>query len=157
MLDRRPVERDHLAALFALSVRADQQGLVAPNVRTIAQAAYEPGSYVWGLWEGQIAVGLMAVIHPGESPHLDPTDDPQAAYLWRLMIGADHQGKGHGRAAIGHLVAIARAWTLPRIAASVVDAPHSNLGFYERLGFRWTGRITDGEKVIAMNVADVPG
>ena len=73
-LERRRVEKDHLRALFRLKVAEDQAGLVAPNEITLAQAAYEPGGYVWGLWEGDIAVGLLAMIHPGHraGPRLGP-------------------------------------------------------------------------------------
>jgi diamine N-acetyltransferase len=148
----RPITRDTLRPLFRLKVRDDQQGLVAPNEITLAQAPYETGSYVWGLWDGETAVGLMAMVHPAEYPWHEPGDDREAAYLWRLLIGADHQGRGYGRAAIGLAVGVARGWGTPRLTLSVVDAPHSNIGFYERLEFRRTGHLMDGEIVMGMDV-----
>ena len=150
MLERRAITRDTLGPLLRLKVRPDQEHLVAPNAVTVAQAAYEqPGAYVWGLWHGDDAVGLLAMIHPREYEHLEPGDDPDGAYIWRLMIAADHQGKGHGAAAIAECVAQARAWGLPRVATSVVATDDSNIGFYERLGFRRTGAIVDDELVLS--------
>ncbi len=148
-LQKRQVTRDHLQALIELSVRPDQQGLVAPNVKTFAQAPFEPGAHVWGLWDGAEPVGLMAIVHPGEYPFHEPGDDREAAYLWRLMIAAGRQGCGHGRAAVGLALEVARDWGCPRLVLGVIDREGSARGFYERLGFRWTGRIRDGERILS--------
>ncbi len=152
MLERREVTRDTVRALIRLKVRADQADLVSANSVTLAQAPYEPGSVVWGLWDGDTPVGLMAMVHPHEYPFHEPGDDAEAAYLWRLMIAADFQGKGYGRAAIAMAVQQARDWGRPRLTASVADEPHSNMGFYEKLGFRRTGRIVDDELEIVTDV-----
>ena len=154
MLERRTVLRDHLWDLITLSVRPDQNDLVSSNMKTFAEAPFEPGARVWGLWDADTPVGLMAMVHPAEYPFHAPEDDREAAYLWRLMIAADRQGKGYGRAAIGMAVAVARDWNCPRLTAGVSDVGHSNLGFYERLGFRWTGRFEEGEKVASLTLAD---
>lgn len=148
MLERREITRHNLAPLLKMSLKPGQAHLVAPNPVTIAQAAYEPGSSVWGLWDGETAVGLIAMIHPHEYPDLEDGDDPDGAYIWRLLIDAPHQGKGYGRAAIEQAIAQAKAWGLPRVAVSVVDSPDSNIGFYERLGFQRTGGMVDGEIVL---------
>lgn len=147
MLERRAVTRETLTPLLRVKTRPDQDHLVAPNAVTIAQAAYEPGGHVWGLWDGETAVGLLAMLDPHEAI-LEGGDDPDGAYIWRLLIGAEFQGKGYGRAAIGLALAQARSWNLPRVATSVVDSPDSNIGFYEHLGFRRTGTFVDGEIVL---------
>lgn len=156
-LEARPVQRADVRALIGLAVRADQADLVSANVRTLAQAAYEPGSHVWGLWEGAVPVGLMAMIRPeGETAQTDPLrqqpSHPEGAYLWRLMIGAEFQGRGYGAAALSIAFATARAWGFSRLTAHVSNAAHSNLGFYERFGFRATGLVEYDELVI---VADL--
>jgi diamine N-acetyltransferase len=145
MLERRLVLRDHVKPLIALKVRPDQPRLVTANVVTLAEAPYETGSYVWGLWDGDVPVGLMAMVHPAEYPWHQAGDDTEAAYLWRLMIGAEFQGQGYGRTAIGFALQQARDWGCPRLVASVTDEPHSNIGFYEKLGFQRTGRMPESE------------
>ncbi|NJM82742.1 MAG: GNAT family N-acetyltransferase [Tabrizicola sp.] len=152
MLERREVTRDTLHDLIRLSVRDDQPGLVTPNVVTLAEAPYETGSRVWGLWAGTRAVGLMAMVHPDLYRWHEPGDDTEAAYLWRLMIDRAEQGKGYGRAALEQAVEVAREWDLPRVTAGVTDAPHSKLGFYEHFGFRRTGRIVGGEVEISLTL-----
>lgn len=154
-LERRAVTRDTLWPLIALEVRADQRDLVSPNIRTFAEAPFETGARVWGLWDGDEPVGLMAMVHPAEYLWHQPGDDREAAYLWRLMIAAPFQGRGYGRQAVAMAVGVARGWGCPRITAGVSDVAHSNLGFYERLGFRWTGRYEEGEKVIALDLPPV--
>nr|WP_241427569.1 GNAT family N-acetyltransferase [Fertoeibacter niger] len=151
-MERRIVTRDTLFALMHLSVHPGQRDLVSSNMKTFAEAPFEPGSRVWGLWLGAVPVGLMAMVHPREYPFHKPDDDHDAAYLWRLMIAAEHQGHGHGRTAIGMAVAVAQDWGCPRLTCGVSDVPHSAQGFYESLGFRWTGRWEEGEKVMSMNI-----
>lgn len=151
MLERREITRETLSPLLRLKLRPGQEHLVAPAAVTIAQAAYEPGSHVWGLWLGENAVGLVAMLDPREAELMEG-DDPEAAYLWRLMIDAGHQGQGFGRAAIAHCHAQARDWGLPRLATSVVETDDSNIGFYERLGFRRTGAMVEGEIVLSRAV-----
>jgi diamine N-acetyltransferase len=157
MLVRRPVLREHVRPLIRIKVRPDQDNLVSNNAITLAQAAYETGAYVWGLWDDDTLIGLMAMIHPGEYPWgevmpPEPCDDTTAAYLWRLLIGAEFQGKGYGSAALSEAFAQTRAWGCTRLTAHVSDTPHSNLGFYERFGFRKTGVVEDGEVVIAVDI-----
>ncbi len=153
MLEQREVTRETLLPLIKLKVAPDQEKLVASNAVTIAQAAYEPQSVVFGLWDGDEAVGLLAMINlPRHPDGLKPGDVPDAAYLWRLLISAEHQGKGYGRAAIEMAKQIARDWGYSKLAASVVDAPNSNMGFYEALGFRQTGDVVEDELVIVMDL-----
>lgn len=152
MLKRRDIRRDDLRTLFELKVGAGQAGLVAPNEVTIAQQAYEPGSVVWGFWDGDTAIGLLAMVNPRKTPHNEEGDDLEAAYVWRLMIGADHQGKGYGRAAMEEALAVTREWGLPRISLTCVDEPGSAMGFYEGLGFKRTGRVISDEVELMRDV-----
>ncbi len=144
-LQHRPVARGDLSALFELKVANDQVGQVAPNEVTIAQQAYEPGSYVWGLWNGSQAVGLLAMINPLEYPDLEEDDDKGAGYVWRLMIDEKAQGKGFGREAIAIAAEIARDWGMRRLNLTFVDKPGGAEPFYAAQGFVRTGRIVDGE------------
>jgi diamine N-acetyltransferase len=154
LLELRPVERDHVRPLIGLRLAEGQEGQVADNATTLAQAAYETGSQVWGLWVGEEPVGLVAMIDMRAYPWVEPADDPESAYLWRLLIDARQQGRGYGQAAVAGAVEVARGWAVPRLTASVVDRPGGAMGFYERLGFRRTGRLLDGEVVIELDLGD---
>jgi diamine N-acetyltransferase len=151
-LERRAVTRDTLWPLINLAVRDDQRDLVAPNIRTFAEVPHEPGGHVWGLWEGDTPVGLMAMVDPHGVGLHGPGTDPEAAYLWRLMIDARHQGRGHGGQAIAMAIASARAWGAPRLVVGVRDAPHGNRGFYERCGFRDAGVVEEGDRLFLLDL-----
>ncbi len=152
MLERRDVVRDHLWPLINLSVHPHQRDLVSSNMKTFAEAPFEPGSRVWGLWQGATPVGLMAMVHPREYPYHAPEDDHEAAYLWRLMIAADHQRCGYGRAAIAMSLQVAREWDCPRLTLGVSDAAHSAEGFYEMMGFRRTGHVIEGDTMMSRSL-----
>lgn len=147
-LEARPLLPSHHAALAALKVAAGQEDLVTPNARTLEEMDQESGSHVWGLWVGDKAVGLMAMVNPRTANPPHPEDDPDAAYLWRLMVAEGYQGKGYGKAAIALAVAQARAWGLSKMTAGVRDVSHSNLGFYTRQGFQVTDRVVEGDRMI---------
>jgi diamine N-acetyltransferase len=155
-LEARPVLPEHHAILIALTVAGSQADLVTPNARTLEEQFEESGSQVWGLWVGDIAVGLMAMVNPRTADPPHPEDDPEAAYLWRLMIGAAHQGKGYGKAAIALAKAQARAWGFAKLTSGVRDVAHSNLGFYLKQGFQVTERVVSGDRVIYLTLSEAP-
>ena len=141
---RREVQRDHLSQLFRLEVKPEQDGQVAPNAITLAQAAYEPGGAVWGLWDGDTLVGLLAMIDLRGHPECMPGEE-DAAYVWRLMVAADQQGKGYGARAMAEAATVAEEWGRSRVLLSAVDKAFGSIPFYERCGFSPTGNIVDGE------------
>ena len=146
MLEKRAVLRAHVPVLIGLQVHTHQRDLVTANVVTLAEAPYEPGAQVWGLWAGEVVVGLMAMQNPAGIAEPEPEDDLEAAYLWRLMIGEGHQGRGFGRAAMGLAEAVARGWGFGRMVLGVSPEAHGNQGFYEALGYRATGRMAWGDR-----------
>jgi diamine N-acetyltransferase len=72
----------------------------------------------------------------------------------RLMIAADQQGKGYGRAAMQAV--IRRLKDQPECGAiytSIVPENTIALQLYRSLGFEPTGEIFDGEIVLRLEVA----
>jgi diamine N-acetyltransferase len=151
-LDARPVTRDTVHPLIGLSVRDDQRDLVTANVKTLAEAPYEPGALVWGLWDGEVPVGLMAMVDPEGVRLHGPFLQPGAAYLWRLMIAADCQGKGYGDQALRFAIATARGWGAGHLVTGVNDVPHGNRGFYERHGFIDSGVIEEDDLLLVLTL-----
>lgn len=146
MTDIRPLTEDTLVPLADLAVAPDQEALVAPNVYTMAQALFVPAAEISGLWDGATPVGLLAVIdlaHPRAK--LDPGARPDSVYIWRMMEAAEHQRRGHGRAALSHAVGLARARGRRQVTLGVSDRPETAMAFYEGMGFVRTGRVADGE------------
>lgn len=137
----REISYDDLGAICALEVAPQQQGLVTPNVMTMAEAPYEAGALVRGIWQGDAPAGLMAMLRPSAYPDdQDITIRRDAAYLWRLMIDHRLQGHGLGRAALDESRRTAVAWGYHGITLTVGEGPHSAIPFYQNYGFELTGR-----------------
>jgi diamine N-acetyltransferase len=151
-LEARPVTRETLGVLIGLSVRDDQRDLVSSNMKTFAEAPYEPGSVVRGLWDGDAPVGLMAMVDPAGVALNGPFLLPGAAYLWRLMIAADRQGRGYGGQALRLAIATARGWDARHLVVGVNDVPHGNRGFYQRFGFVSSGVVEDGDLLLSLDL-----
>ena len=136
----KPVTIHDVVPLDSVKVRADQDSFVAPNTITIAQARFETGAYDFCIWDGDTRVGMLALIDMAEHEDIQPEDDPNAAYVWRLLIGAEYQGAGHGTVAMR----FAEDWGRARGRSKVqVQAAADNavaIGFYQYLGYALTGQ-----------------
>lgn len=152
MLTLRPPRRDTVRTLCELELHEAQRKFVAPNVVTLAQAPYEGGAHPFGIWNGDEAVGFLALIDMRQYRYLEEDDDPNSSYLWRLMIAAPHQGHGYGQLALGLCFDWARGMSLPRIETSAVQGNETAPLLYESEGFTRTGRILDGEIELAWQV-----
>ncbi len=153
MPDFRPLIRESLRPLATLSVHDEQATFVASNLMTMAQSMFEPGSEIYGIWEDETPVGLLAIVdmsHPDAD--LDEGDDPDGIYIWRLMVDQAYQGKGYGRSALEFASALTQQKGRANLVISVVDEPGSALPLYERFGFSPTGRIVDGEVEMLMTI-----
>lgn len=146
MLEAREIGMENLSEIMDVKVLPYQEKYVAPNAVTVAQFHYEPSAWMRGLWDGDMAIGLIAMINPSvESPSFDEGDPDDGGFLWRLMIGLDHQGKGYGRAAMEVAYRQAGAWGFDKLYTSCVLGENTPLPFYEKLGLSRTGRMLDGE------------
>jgi diamine N-acetyltransferase len=147
-LEARPASAEDRAILEALTVDETQRHFVGSNRKTFRQWPDEPGAEVFGLWDGETAVGLMACIDMRDRPDRSSSDDPETAYLWRLMVASGHQGKGYGRAALSLFERWAADRGLYRLEISIVPENTMARALYTSFGFRPTGRVVDGEDVL---------
>jgi diamine N-acetyltransferase len=146
----RPVIRDDLDTLFALSVHPAQRGFVAPNAITLAEIHYITGGYAFTIRKGPQITGLLALIDFREHDDLLDGDDPDAAFLLRLMVGGGFQRQGIGRAALNLAIAWARSRGNGSFQTSFAPGNDGAQRFYELMGLRTTGRIVEGEVEMSM-------
>lgn len=143
------ITQDNVRAACTLKLRADQDGLVAPVAWSLADA-YTMPDIAWPrvIYDGDQLVGfVMAAFAPDH-------DNPLFhSYLWRLNIGAEHQGKGYGRFAVEQLCQEAVRRGHRRLTVSYHAGQHGPEAFYERLGFRPTGEYNEGETVAERHLA----
>jgi diamine N-acetyltransferase len=136
-------------AACRLKVRPEQEGFVAPVVRSLADA-YVHGETAWPrlISDGDQLVGFVM-------GGFDP-DSPVDAFrcgIWRLNIAADRQGRGYGRFAVEAVCAEAHRRGQRRVTVLWVPGENGPEDFYLRLGFRPTGEKIHGEVVGALVLA----
>ena len=138
----RPITADNVHAILKLSVAPSQEKFVAPNAYSLAEALFEPKAWYCAVYAGETPVGFMMM-----------EEDPEQGkyYLWRFLIGAEHQGKGYGYQAMQLL--IERVKQLPKateMTLSYVPDEHSPQPFYQKLGFVDTGEADDDELIMRL-------
>ncbi|AOP45396.1 GNAT family N-acetyltransferase [Streptomyces lydicus] len=141
------VTPDNVEAACRLQVRPDQEGLVAPVARSLAEAYAQP-EIAWPrlIFEGEQLVGfVMAFFLVRFNP--DDPEDRLRSGLWRLNIAADRQGRGYGRFAVESVCAELRRRGQSRATVTWVPGAHGPERFYLRLGFVPTGELS-GDQVV---------
>ncbi|MFD5144633.1 GNAT family N-acetyltransferase [Streptomyces sp. NPDC058401] len=150
-----PVTPDNFDAVCALSVRPDQEHLVSPVVKSLAEA-YVHGETAWprAIVDGDEIVGfVMAFLDIAWNPAEDPKDIRSG--LWRLNISAAHQSKGYGRFAVTALTDELRRRGASHAYVTWHTGPGTPEPFYLSLGFRPTGEQSDGETVAVLELANL--
>ncbi|MBV6703298.1 GNAT family N-acetyltransferase [Kitasatospora aureofaciens] len=147
-----PVTPATIDAALALRVRPDQEGLVSPVVKSLAEA-YAHGDTAWPrlIFDGDRMVGFVMAFFDVRF-HPDRPDDRPRSGLWRLLIDADHQRGGYGSFAVGQVCAEIRRRGGSRVTVTYVPGPHGPAAFYARLGFRPTGEMSSDEVVAELEL-----
>lgn len=139
-----PVNRANFRRCVDLRVATCQDGFVAPNVFSIAQAKVEPTWVPLAIRDGDEVVGFAMYGHEIE---------PGRWWIIRFMIGADHQGRGYGHAALAALIArIVEREGASEIRLGCVLGNGRARRLYERHGFRDTGEVEDNEAVMLLTL-----
>ena len=146
------IDRDNYRDYLRLKVKPEQERFVASNATSMAQARFHREASLHGIDAGGIAVGFAMLEDWTQCPGEEPEDWRREPYvgLWRFMIDARYQRWGFGRRALELLIEHAR--TRPGIGVmrlSFVPGEEGSPGlFYAGLGFRETGEVDDGERVM---------
>lgn len=135
MIELIPVTPDNHKAIRALSVRDDQRHLVASVDASLADAYVWEGSIFRAALADGIPIGYV-LIYPFDR------DGARIINIARLMVAAEHQGRGLGRAVLAQTL----NWIsnlIPRPDALRISTLPENeiaLGLYLSMGFEIQGR-----------------
>lgn len=142
MTELRKITVDNFDDIIALRVAPGQEGLCVENVESIAQAYVQPNCFPFAIYEGSTPVGFIMTC-------ID-TDDGEW-WLYRLMVDARHQGRGHGRSALQQAISnIQKDSERRRIYLGVDKSGQAAPVLYESLGFREDGRVYGKEHIMVL-------
>ena len=140
MIQLREITQENFKEILRLKVSPTQERFVASNAISIAEAHFYPeNAWYRAIYDDEAPVGFLM---------LDDQPQKPLYFLWRLMIGAAHQGRGYGKEALKLLAK--HVSTRPGATAlfvSYVPGEGSPALFYEKSGFVPTGDIEEGEIV----------
>ena len=154
-LSIQPVTKANWNVIAKLKVREDQIHFVAPNVYSIAESHYgydEPdGSghweiYPFGIYDGETAVGFFMYAYNFSNQEFE-------AFITRLMVDENHQGKGYGKFGMQQMLEIFRQDD--RIhSVGISYEPDNEVArkLYAGLGFVETGKMLENETVAVLRL-----
>ncbi|MFF2525457.1 GNAT family N-acetyltransferase [Streptomyces liangshanensis] len=137
----------NLEDAIGVRVRGDQEHLVEPVVRSLAEAYVHPG-VAWPrlILDGDRVVGFLMAFFDIDFAG-DGTGKDIRSGLWRLNIAAGEQGRGYGRFAVESVAAEIRRRGGTRLTVTWHPGDDGPEGFYLGLGFRATGETSGDETV----------
>lgn len=149
----REITADTVRSVTRLSVTESQQGFVASNAVSLAQALFAPAAWYRAIYFAEELVGFVML---EDGSLLSPPPLQPEVWLWRFMIDAKFQGRGIGRAALLQVIELVRnKGRFVSLKLSYVPGPGCPERFYLSLGFRPTGRVDEGENVMELPMAEV--
>jgi len=147
-VELREITAETVLPVIKLRVADSQAGFVAPNAVSLAQALFAPEAWYRAIHAGEEIAGFVMLADESQKK---PCPAAPSIAVWRFMVDARFQGRGIGRAAMQQVIGHARGKRLfDTIELSYVPGPGSPEPFYRSLGFRPTGRVDDGEIVLAL-------
>jgi diamine N-acetyltransferase len=152
VISLRPIDASNYGECLELSVAPEQQGFVASNVRSLAEAyVWREAAEPYAVYADDEMVGFALLFPFAGEPDDESVPEPgteRGMVLVRLMIDARFQGRGYGRDAVEAVVERVRERGLPTVRLSVVPENEWALEFYRRNGFAETAAVHGGEIVM---------
>jgi diamine N-acetyltransferase len=153
---REIVSAGDRAAVMGLRRAPGQDRYVSSMEESFAEADAVPRAMprAWAVHDVQ--TGALAGFAMISDNIPEPIDEDLIGpyFLWKLLIDESCQGRGYGAATIDAVVGYVR--TRPGadvLYTSCGIGPGSPRGFYLRLGFTDTGRMHEGEQVLALAIS----
>lgn len=137
------VTPDNFQAAIGLAVRHDQEDLVAPVVKSLAEAYLYP-QHAWPrlVYDGDELVGFVMGFLDAPWP-----GGGSRSGIWRLVIDAGRQGRGYGSFAVRAVCAQLKAYGAEKAYVTFEPRAGGPQPFYLKLGFRLTGETIEGQAV----------
>ena len=122
-----------------LKLAPEQEGLVAPNVVSIAESKFEPHYEPRAIYRNDQVVGFLMYC-----PEVE-TNEKDLYWLFRFLIDAQYQRQGIGRAALGLAINEISQNNCSKI--NILYSPKNTIAakLYASFGFKPVGNGDDGD------------
>ena len=139
-VELKPVTRELWYECVCLQVDPSQKHFVATNAFSLTQAAYEPELYPYVIYAKGQMVGFLMYGYD---------NDLKMWGMCRLMIDRRYQKNGYGRVAVKQMLQLVTE-KVGHVQFYTSYEPDNTTAskLYESLGFKDTGDIIDGEKLM---------
>ena len=137
MVQLKPITKDNLDAVLALSVEEHQESFVSTVADSLAQAyVYRDTAFPFAIYADEKAVGFIM---------LGYYESRKQYTLWKFLIDKEHQGKGYGKEALKQGIAyLKERFGAREIYTGVSLGNETAKGLYRSVGFVETGLVEDG-------------
>jgi len=147
-----PVTAENWNALTKLKVREDQASFVASNLYSIAESQFgfeDEGHwtyYPFGAYVGDEPVGFVMYCFNYDHSRFQ-------AFVMRLMVDENFQGKGYGREIVKQVLDVFRANDqIKNVGISYEPHNEGAQKLYASLGFVEPGELLEGETLAVLNL-----
>lgn len=140
----RKIDATNYTDAMKLKVHDSQKDFIASNEKSLIQSAYgSPDiSTPYGIYDDETMVGFLLVLFN--------EDTPDTYWVWRLMVDANHQKKGYGKAAMQKLIADTKAEGKYKFLRLYFVPTNENAQkFYAGLGFIEEGLNEEWGEILA--------
>ena len=153
MLVLAPITRDNLPDALGVRLTPAESHRVAPAALMLAKCHDRPGALVWHpflIAERGEPVGIVAVSIDRD----DRLGGAQSAWVHNLLIQAEAQGRGLGRAAVAAILdwLAAEHPSVRRVGLNVRAGNDAAFALYSSFGFGDVGRTRDGRTIMLLEV-----
>ena len=149
----REITKDSVRDFCRMEVGPGQDGLVAPNATSIAQAYFHKEAWFRGIYADEIPVGfaMLEDWSQVEGATAELYEGEAYVSLWRFMIDARYQKYGFGAQAMRLLIDYATSRPgAKNMLLSFVPKEGNPENFYKRFGFSRTGGEDCGELIMKL-------
>lgn len=145
MISLRKVDKDNYRKIIDMKLTNGGQEFVAPNVLSLAQAwVFYDVARPFAIYKDEEVIGFMMLAW---------NEKEREADIWRFMIAEDHQGKGYGTDAMKVAIGMIKDEDkFDYVSLSYVPGNDVGQHVYEKLGFKATGDIDDGEIIMKLDL-----
>jgi len=142
MVNLRDIDKDNYEAICELDVAKEQQELVACNMWSLVEAAYNGNHTTRAIYKGSTPVGMFMWVK--ETNH--------KVSIWRFMVDQNYQNEGIGRLAMSLALDEIKSANCTINEIEICYNPLNPVAkeFYGSFGFIETGMDEDNEDMLAV-------